>query len=728
MSAFRIKSSLRGAGRAFRPRLPRTHLALSALAAGCALKTLAQSAPAPVQTLPPSRHSPETGAFVQLPAMTVRGRGDSLIGVAETASVGAIGAEQLQRRPIARPGEVLETVPGLIATQHSGAGKGNQFFLRGFNLDHGTDFATSIDGVPVNLPSHGHGQGYTDLNFIIPELIERVVFRKGPYYPEIGDFASAGAADLQYFRTLDHSLAQVEGGSYGYARGLYMSSPRVGSGHLLHAIELYHHDGPWERPSDYKRINAVARYTHGTDALGWSATAMAYAGDWDATDQIASRALALPGFDRFDTLNPTDGGDSQRYSLAVEWHRADERSRTDIMAYGFYYDLNLFSDFTYFLTSPQGDQFQQQDSRWAGGFKARHSWEGRLFERDMETALGLQLRSDSIENGLFQTVNRVRTDKTDYDGGLIPAVTRSDDIRETSVAPHVENKIQWTPWFRSMVGLRADYYHFDVDSFESANSGTADDIIVSPKGSLVFGPWADTEFYVSGGLGFHSNDARGVTAPEDPADPLVRTYGAEIGVRITALRNLQSTLSLWWLDIDSELIFVGDAGSTEASRPSRRYGVEWANFYSPAPWIALDADFSFSHAEFRDDDPAGDHIPGSIETAIAAGVTLEQSPTRGFFGGLRLRYFGPRALIEDDSVRSGETILLSAKLGYRFNERWSIAAEGFNLLDRDDSEIDYYYPSRLQGEAVGPDEGGYADIHFHPVEPIHARVILTARF
>jgi outer membrane receptor protein involved in Fe transport len=675
-----------------------------------------------------------TNKTVRLPEVLVQGREDSLIGVAEAASQGTVGAKQLEQRPLSRPGEVLETVPGLILTQHSGAGKANQFFLRGFNLDHGTDFATSVDGMPVNLPSHGHGQGYTDLNFLIPELVERVNFRKGPYYADLGDFSSAGAANLQYFNSLEQSLAQVEGGSFGYARGVFASSPHVKSGHLLYGLELYHNDGPWRYPDDYKRINGVVRYSQGDAANGWSLTAMGYKGDWDATDQIAERALDQPGFGQFDSLNRATGGDSQRYSLSAEWHCADDRSASTVMAYGFYYDLDLFSDFTYFLTAQEGDQFEQTDKRWVGGTKASHTWFGQWFERDMENTVGLQVRSDSIENGLFQTVNRRRTNKTGQPDNpdapaVISAVTRADDIWETSLSPYVENQTQWGEKFRSVFGVRADYYHFDVDGNDPANSGREDDIIVSPKGNLIFGPWAKTELYASGGLGFHSNDGRGVTSPTDPADPLVRTYGAEIGARSTAVPGLQSTLAFWWLDIDSELVFVGDAGETEASRPSRRYGVEFANYYTPVPWLTLDADFSFSHARFRDNDPAGDHIPGSVESVIAAGATFQQEGEHGFFGGVRLRYFGPRPLIEDDSVRSGETILLSARAGYRFGKHWSIAAEVFNLLDRDDHEIDYYYASRLSTDAgAGPDEGGVNNVHFHPVDPISFRVALMARF
>jgi hypothetical protein len=709
----------------------------AAFAFACAICSVAQAQES-VTNAPPVT---STNQPTRLQTVVVQGREDSLVGVAESASQGTVGAKQIERRTLSRPGEVLETVPGVIVTQHSGAGKANQFFLRGFNLDHGTDFATTIDAVPINMPTHGHGQGWTDLNPLIPELVERVNYRKGVYYADVGDFSSAGTADIELFRTLPDSLAVVEGGSFGYARGVFASSPRVGEGDLLYGLELFHSDGPSEHPDDYKKINGVLRYSQGDAALGWSATAMAYKGDWDATDQIARRALDQPGFGRFDSLNTSDGGDSQRYSLSAEWHRQTAESATKVMAYGFYYDLDLFSDFTYFLNAVEGDQFEQQDKRWVGGAKASHTWFGQLGQREMENTVGLQIRSDSIGNGLFQTVNRQRADKTPqpdnpFAPAVINAVTRADDVWQTSVSPYAENRVRWGEKFRSVAGLRADYYHFDVDSNLSANSGAADDAIVSPKGSLIFGPWAGTEFYVSGGLGFHSNDGRGTTTrvdpvsgdPVEPVDALARAYGAEVGVRTTRVPGLQSTLSLWWLDIDSELLFVGDAGTTEASRPSRRYGVEFANYYTPAPWFTLDADFSFSHAEFRDSDPAGDHIPGSIESAIAAGITLRQPGERGFFGGLRLRYFGSRPLIEDDSVRSPETILMSAKVGYRFNRHWTLNAEVFNLLDRKDSEIDYYYPSRLSGEPAGPDEGGYNDNHFKPVDPISFRVALTARF
>jgi hypothetical protein len=698
------------------------------------------------------------GNVIRLPETVVTGRQDSMIGIAEAASQGTVGADQLQYRTLSRPGEVLETVPGLILTQHSGGGKANQYFLRGFNLDHGTDFASSVDGVPVNLPTHAHGQGYSDLNFMIPELVQRIDFRKGPYYADLGDFSSAGGADLRYFDHLPHTIAEVEGGRFGYVRGFYASSPRVGAGYLLNAIELFHEDGPWTRPDDYQKINGVVRYSQGDPSLGFDVTAMAYAGKWNSTDQIARRAVgesfttplaSYDDFGRFDSLDPTDAGRSHRYSLSGEWHRAHEVSATQVLVYGFYYDVDLFSNFTYFLDSPQGDQFEQRDKRWVGGAKASHAWFGELGGHAMQNTVGLQIRSDSIHNGLYQTVDRNRVAKLAYGDGAEPSIratTRADQIWEPTVAPWFENKTQWAEKVRSVFGLRVDYFHAGVRSHDSRNSGTSDAVIPSPKGSLIFGPWADTEVYLSGGLGYHSNDARGSTqhvdpksgAAVEPDDLLVRTYGAEIGTRTTYVPGLQSTLAFWWLHIGSELVFEGDAGSTAPSAPSRRYGVELANYYDPNEWLTLDADFSFSHASFTrtvDDEDTGlrgTDIPEAVKSVIATGIAVHQPGDHGVFGELRLRYFGPRSLTVDGSVDSKATALLSMKLGYTFNEHVSLGVELFNMLDRKDHEIDYYYPSFIPGvdpaPAAGSAPAGVNDVHFKPVEPISVRGGITVRF
>ena len=659
---------------------------------------------------------------VELSEMVVTQRADSQVGIADSASQGNVGQEQIQYRPISRPGEVLETVPGLTASQHSGEGKANQYYLRGFNLDHGTDFLTQIDGVPVNMLSHAHGQGWTDTNFLIPELIQTINYKKGVYYAENGDFSSTGSANIQYFNEMPDNLVKFTGGSFDYYRGLVTGSRKLGDGNLLYAGETVHNGGPWTVSNDFLKFNGVLRYSEEHGDSGWSVTAMAYKADWNSTDQIPRRAVDQGLIDRFGNIDSTDGGKSQRYSLTTEWHRQTAIGETRVMAYGLYSKLDLFSNFTFFLDDPvRGDQFAQPDERWTSGLKATHTFFHQIGNAESESTIGLQIRNDNIHNGLLLTQARQRHD-----------TVREDDVWVTSASPYAENKTRWNDWLRTSLGLRFDGFRFNVtNSNLSENNGNRTDGLVSPKLGIVFGPWAETEFYLNGGLGFHSNDARGVNTRIDPksreivdqAVPLVRTYGAEVGARTSWLEGLQSTLAVWWLDIDSELLFVGDAGTTEASRPSRRYGVEWANYYSPTGWLTFDADLSFSKAHFRGNDPGGNFIPGSIESVIAAGATFHDV-YGGFFGGPRLRYFGPRPLIEDNSVRSESTILLSAMLGYEFNKNWTIQAEMFNLLNRKDSAIDYYYLSHLPGE----DTAGVNDIHFHPVEPISFRMSVTAKF
>ena len=658
---------------------------------------------------------------VQLPPIEVIERYDSLIGIGDSATEGRVGPEQIESRPLLRPGEVLETVPGVIITQHSGAGKANQFFLRGFNLDHGTDFATSVAGIPVNFPTHGHGQGYTDLNFVIPEIIGGIDYRKGPYFADEGDFSAAGAAHIDYTDALPHNLVQFTGGSYDYYRGLLAGSTALAAGQVLGAFEVFDNDGPWDQPDEYRRYNGVLRYSRGDALNGFNLTAMGYGGDWNATDQVPRRAVDSGLIGRFGALDESDGGHTHRYSASGEWRRSTADSATHVHGYFLDYGLNLFSNFTFFLDDPvNGDQFEQEDRRQVYGLSGHHSWFPTWGGLDIENTVGLQIRYDDIGSvGLFNTRERRRL-----------STTRKDQVNQVSVSPYVQNRTRWHPKFRTVAGLRGDYYDFDVDSDDPRNSGTANDGLASPKLSLIFGPWFDTEYYINLGYGFHSNDGRGATTtvdpksgdPVEPVDPLVRAEGFDVGARTALVPDLDSTLSFWLLDLDSELLFIGDAGTTEASRPSRRYGVEWTNYYRPLPWLTFDADFSFSKARFSDDDPAGDHIPGAVETVIAAGVTIDD--LKGFFGGLRVRYFGPRPLIEDDSARSSSTTLLNADIGYKLRDDLHLGVEIFNLLDSEDSDIEYFYASRLAGEPAA----GVDDIHFHPVEPRSARVTMSLSF
>ncbi len=431
---------------------------------------------------------------------------ENLVGVAQAASQGAIVAKQLEQRPLMRDGEVLETVPGIIVTQHSGEGKANQYFLRGFNLDHGTDLATTVAGLPVNMPTHAHGQGYSDLNFLIPELVSGVQFSKGPYYADQGDFATAGSSNINYATVLDDPIVHVEGGGEGYARVVAAGSSRLGSGHLLAAIEVSHNDGPWDHPDDYQKLNGVVRYSQGNVVNGWALTAMGYHGRWNSTDQVPQRAIADGALDRFGTVDPTDGGHSYRYSASMDWQHGTGRTLTKVTAYGLAYDLDLFSNFTYALQDPlHGDQIEQADHRFVSGGKITHRRLGKWAGHDMQNSVGLQIRNDDIMGvALYHTQARVRLD------------TASDDaVLETTAGIFGQNELEWTPWLRTLAGVRVDTSRFRVNALDAANSGTATASLVSPKGGVTLGPWKATEFYVNGGTGFHSNDARGTTITRD---------------------------------------------------------------------------------------------------------------------------------------------------------------------------------------------------------------------
>ena len=353
--------------------------------------------------------------------INVQGREDDLIGIAESGTQGTVGATEIQDRPILRSGEVLETVPGLIITQHAGGGKANQYYLRGFNLDHGTDIAIFLDDMPLNLPSHAHGEGYSDMNTVIPEFVKRVDFEKGPYYANVGDFGSAASTRMEFFKTLPENFFKVEGGAHTYGRAVFGASQKLGSGNLLYGGEEYYYDGPWTHPDAYNKINGLLTYSRGDDADGAIITARAYHGKWNSSDQIPVTAQVNPtsstpyGVGYFGTINPTDGGHSQRYSLQGEGHRQGTNSESRIAACVFYYDMDLFSDFTYYLVDRhRGDQFEQQDRRWVGGLDAHHTIFSKLYGRKMSNTFGLQLRNDWINNGLYLTENRRRTIKADY--------------------------------------------------------------------------------------------------------------------------------------------------------------------------------------------------------------------------------------------------------------------------------------------------------------------------
>jgi outer membrane receptor protein involved in Fe transport len=587
------------------------------------------------------------------------------------------------------------------------------------------------------MPTHAHGHGYSDLNWLIPELVDRIRYRKGPYAAEEGDFSSAGSARIGLVDRLPRGVAGLTVGQDRYARALVANSSRIGAGDLLFAIEAAHNDGPWEHREKFHRLNAVLRYSFGDDRTRSSLTAMGYSAGWNSTDQIPQRAVDSGVVGRFGTLDATDGGQTARTSVSWQTTRRLDDGVVAFNAYAISSRLDLYSNFTFFLEHPvdldptalDGDQFQQKERRKVFGLAASRSWSVPLGNRASTTTLGVQLRHDRLDPvALYSTVAR-----------RLAAVTQESRVKETSVAVYAENQLEWTPWLRSIAGVRADRFFVDHASSIAANSGSKNAGLVSPKLSLVVGPWSKTEYFANYGWGYHSNDARGATAKvkpkefiADPNDPdavsqpsplLVRSKGGELGVRSEMVPALQTSLALWQLRLGSELVFSGDAGDTVASRPSKRDGIEFNNHYVAAPWLLLDGDFAWSRSRFTADDPAtpGRFIPGAVGTVISLGASVVDRP---WFGHFQLRTFGPRPLVEDNSVRSKATTLAYLRVGYTVQPGVRIALDVFNLFDRKASDIDYFYTSRLKGEPAA----GVDDIHFHPVEPRRVRLTMTAAF
>jgi len=689
-----------------------------------------QPAPATTVAAPQTASEPASGAAPSAAASEV-----------------TLSRERVNAQPALRPGEVLEATPGLVITQHSGEGKANQYFLRGFNLDHGTDLAITVDGMPVNMRTHGHGQGYADVNFLIPELIQSMRVRKGPYFAEEGDFASAGALRIDYINTMNPGLWQGTLGMYGYGRALAIKSypisagtPWTGNstitdplaGNLLVAAEATKYDGPWDVPDRMKKLNGVVRYSSGTAEEGVSITGMAYKNSWTSTDQIARRAVDEGLISRWGTLDPTDGGNSSRYSLSARVSGINALGLSQLEAYAIRSTLTLYNNFTYFLDDPIptgsiGDQFSQGDKRTILGFHGSHTFKGRLGVFDSETKVGVQGRSDDIDVSLTKTFQR-----TPYPDSNI----RRDKVREDSIGVYAENTTRLTDWLRTIVGVRHDQFWANVTSDTPANSGDADASITSPKVGLVLGPFRNNEIFLNAGYGFHSNDVRGVTitvnppntpdagSPADKVPLLVRSKGAEIGWRTRPVQGLETSVALFVLDYASELLFVGDAGTTEASRPSRRTGVEWTTTYKPAPWLGFELDVAATRARFTDFDPTGNRVPGAPNVVSSFGVTLGEE--LGWFGAVKMRYFGPRPLIEDNSSRSSSTTLVNARLGYRFDNGIRVQLDAFNLFNAKADQITYFYESRLP--KLGETMGGVNDQHFHPVEPLSLRLSVAGRF
>lgn len=641
-------------------------------------------------------------------SIIVYGRALDQIGIAKAASQGTVGYADFDNVPISRIGELVENVPGVIATQHSGSGKANQYFLRGFNLDHGTDFAGFVDGVPINMRTHGHGQGYLDFNFLIPETLERIDFRKGPYFADVGDFTAAGTVAFTTAEILQ-PFAQIHLGEFGFVRGVAGGSASVGGGDLLIAGEAQTYDGPWVLSEDLERFTGLIKFSSSAGDNRFSVQLNAYDSKWTSTDQVPERAVESGQISRFGNIDDTLGGTTTRLGGVVNASVGE----TALNAFATYYDFRLVSNFTYFLEDPvNGDQFVQLDDRWVVGGNISH----RIDLGTINLAVGADVRHDAIaEVGLLRSVGGIPTDPV-----------RLDSVDQTGLGLFGDASFEIAEGLRGFAGLRYDRVSYEVRSDLAVNSGDGSDDLFSPKAGLAWVPASGLELYANYGQSFHSNDVRGATISVDPTDGspvdrvpvLARAEGAEIGARVER-DSFNATLTGFWLELDSELVFVGDGGATEPNDGSRRYGVEANLFWQPLRWVVLDAAFAYTDARFVGTPARLDEIPGAVPTVVSGGFTLTPTDTTTITA--QLRHFGSAPLVEDGSVTSDSTTLVNLGAYFEFS-RLTVGAELFNLFNARDADITYFYESRLPGEATGVE-----DRHFHPVEPRQIRMSVRIR-
>ncbi len=670
--------------------------------------------------------------------VTEDARSKNLIGVTASASQGEVSQAQFQYRPLSRSGEVLEVIPGVLATQHSGSGKANQYFLRGFNLDHGTDFTTYVDGIPMNMPTHAHGQGYMDVNSVIPELVKNIEYGKGPYYAEVGDFSAAGFSKMFSMDTLPQGIAKLTAGQFDYYRALVANSNKVGQGNLLYAGEFNFYNGVWQQPEGSKKFNGMLRYSLDKDTWGTSINAKAYNNAWTATNQIAQTSVDKGDLGLYGTMDPSDGGKTNRYSLSSHLWNKGTGWKNDANLYALYSDVDLYSNFTGYLDNPiNGDQIHQFEKRVQTGGNIEHTRYNKLFNVDMDNTYGIQFRHDSIMNvGLDHTQNRQYLSTVSH-----------DDVSQSTGGAYFKNQTYWHDKVRTTVGLRGDFINNDVTVLSTAgqainsltnagNSGTSSQAVFSPKVGLVLGPWHNTEYFVNGGYGYHSNDARGTTLQYDPSkgsaldansrhiSPMATSRGAETGIRSSVIKNLNSTIAFWWLQSSQELVFKGDQGNTEINGESNRYGVEFTNYYKPTDWLILDADFAFTSARFAQT-PLGatnNYVPNSVGRVITTGATV--IAPNGLFGSVRLRHFGEVPLDNSGSFWAGDTSIVNLSSGYQ-HKRFKLELDVFNIFGSTANDIAYAYDYRYPaGASTSADYG----MMKHPVEPRMVRGTITVNF
>ena len=681
----------------------------------------------------------------QTEQITVTASRADLISIAQTASEGSVTQEELALRPVYRVGQLLESVPGLVVTVHSGEAKAYQYLLRGVNLDHGIDFANFIDDMPVNRPSNAHGQGYSDLNFVIPQLLGGIDYTKGPYFASLGDFGAVGA---EHMRLLDELPDQVSAsaGTLGDDEIFGGGTLHFDDGsRLLGAADLSRVDGPYDHPDNFRKIALASRYSAGTAEDGYSLTALYYKGQGRFSTDQPLRAIEDGLIGRYGTLDPTDGAQSARWSLSGHYAVSGEDWTLATNAYAIHSTQVLWNNFTHFLNDPiNGDQEQQDETRNTFGGTVAYTQSAALGAIRSDTSIGLQERYDTEYVDRRHTKQRAVLDYCndgDGDYSVGDHACTADLIRLNDLAPYISNATRWLSWLRTTVGLREDWSTAEDRSLLTGFRGSVQEFLAQPKGSIVFGPWLDTEFYVSAGKGFHSDDVRGVlgSVPVQGVPlsigrvPLMaRSYGEEFGIRNESIEDLQIQLALFRQDFGSEEIYDQDVGLDQATAPSRREGVELSAQYHPYPWLELNTDLAFSHARFFEN-PAtlrnfygitgGSYIANAPDYTLSFGALVDNAGP--WFGGLEQRELGSYPLTDGPSSPRGRGYAeTNLDLGYKLTDHVKAELAVFNLFDQKAYSSEFYYATAITKSGTA----GIDDYQVHPLEPLSARLTVTVTF
>lgn len=647
----------------------------------------------------------------------------------EAASRVSYGVRELQLRPRLRTADVVEAVPGLLAVQHAGGGKANQYFLRGFDADHGTDIAFFVDGVPVNMPSHAHGQGYTDFNFLIPELVTGLEGYKGPYYTSLGDFATAGALNLRLAEKFEQSYVQYTIGQFGVMRGLLVASPELDEkSNAVVAADVYKEDGPFLNPEQLSRFNVFARATRDVGKTGKvSLTLMSYGSSWYGSGQIPARAICgegesqnpppatygQPCLDRFGSVDPTEGGATQRQMVSLAYTGSSRNADVSALAYLIRYRFTLYSNFTFFKDHPfppegdgTGDQIEQNDDRSVIGTDVRVRQHAAFAGATFMSSLGIQARADEIDNALYHDVARQRL-----------STTVSSHIARSDIAAFAEEDAHLARWLRVIVGIRSERIDVNVDdrlhsAGPTSDSGLKGSSLILPKFMAVLSPLQKFDLFLDAGRGFHSNDARGAVLGSNAASLMTPAWGYEVGASLRPTHGLSIQTAAFVLDLDSELVWDGDSGTTVPSGRTRRLGVEIGGRYHLNDWLFADADATFTRARYRLNAGNGSAVALAPTRTFTAGIGAH--PTFGNispFVALRVKAVADRAAIEDGSLTAQGFTVFDANSGVRWrNVEGAIDVQ--NVFDVKWREAQFANQSRLAYEPAA-----VTGIHYTPGWP-----------